>query len=160
MKISKLILVITSTTFLFACNDSSEQKETQLDEGLIPANVVVDPTSLDSSNVLSPDEMPSIDFVDSFHDFGTVTAGEVVEHEFVFKNNGGIPLIISQTIASCGCTIPEKPTDPILPGEEGKIKVAYNSAGKEGLEEKTITVLSNAAESRKVLKIKTIVNPK
>jgi hypothetical protein len=60
--------------------------------------------------------------------------------------------------ASCGCTTPSWPKDPILPGEEGKILVTYNTARRIGSFNKSITITSNATETSKVLYISGKVN--
>lgn len=85
-----------------------------------------------------------VQVIDSLYNFGTVAEGEKVTYNFRFKNSGTKPLIITNTSASCGCTVPEKPDKPVLPGETAFIKVVFNSKGKIGHNEKTITVISNA----------------
>jgi hypothetical protein len=82
--------------------------------------------------------------IDSVFDFGKVSEGEVVEFSYRFKNTGSAPLVISNASASCGCTVPEKPEAPIKPGEQGYIKVKFNSEGRVGNAHKTVTVVSNA----------------
>ena len=86
----------------------------------------------------------TVQVIDTSYNFGKVTEGEKVEYNFRFKNIGKKPLVIIKTTASCGCTVPEKPEQPILPGEAGFIKVVFNSKHKMGHNEKTITVTSNA----------------
>lgn len=74
---------------------------------------------------------------------------------FEFTNTGNAPLIITNVQSTCGCTIPTKPTEPILPGKTGKIDVKYNM--NPGPIRKTITVESNATnvpEGRVAIKIK------
>lgn len=85
-----------------------------------------------------------VQLIDSVYDFGTVTAGKIVEYSFRFKNTGQKPLVIADAHASCGCTVPEKPEQPILPGETGSIKVSFNSKDRTGHQDKIITVQSNA----------------
>ncbi len=68
-----------------------------------------------------------IQFEKLLHDFGTITQGEVVEYEFIFTNTGDIDLLIASATASCGCTIPDYPKDPIAPRKQGRIKVVFNS---------------------------------
>lgn len=99
----------------------------------------------DSNNktVVSADS-PVIVFEREIFDFGKIAQGEKVNHEFKFKNTGKTPLIISNATATCGCTVPEFPKEPVLPGKEGVIKVTFNSEGKEGMQDKVITVNSNA----------------
>ena len=84
-----------------------------------------------------------VQLIDSVYNFGTIAEGEKVTFNFRFKNAGAKPLVITSATASCGCTIPEKPEKPILPGETGFIKVVFNSAGKRNHNEKHITVMAN-----------------
>ncbi|WP_010254488.1 DUF1573 domain-containing protein [Myroides injenensis] len=76
-------------------------------------------------------------------DYGTVVKGEDDGlRTFEFTNTGDEPLIITDVRSSCGCTVPSKPTEPILPGQKGKIDVRYNMAP--GRISRTITVETNA----------------
>lgn len=94
------------------------------------------------------------------YDYGTIKQGDVVEHLFQFTSTGTEPLIISQAQGSCGCTVPEWPKQPMKKGEKGTIKVTFNSAGKMGVQDKTVTITSNAGDSPVVLHIKgTIEQP-
>jgi Protein of unknown function (DUF1573) len=86
----------------------------------------------------------TVQIIDSTYNFGKVTDGEKVEFSYRFKNTGTKPLVVNQPTASCGCTVPEKPEKPIMPGETGFIKIVFNSAGRVGQAHKTITVPSNA----------------
>jgi hypothetical protein len=94
------------------------------------------------------------------HDFGVIQEGDVVETVFVFTNSGKSELIITSAKASCGCTVPEWPKEPIMPGEEGKIKVKFNSDKKPNLQQKQITLVTNTADGKEILKIKAQVIPK
>ena len=53
-------------------------------------------------------------------------------------------MIISNATATCGCTVPEIPKEPVIPGKEGAIKVVFDSTGKMGMQDKIVTVTSNA----------------
>jgi hypothetical protein len=97
---------------------------------------------------------PVITFETELHDFGKITQGERVKYAFKFKNTGASELIISNAQGSCGCTVPEIPTKPIAPGEEGVISVEFNSENKHGMNEKTVTIISNANPHTKVITIK------
>lgn len=94
------------------------------------------------------------------HDFGTIAEGTLATYEFLVKNVGDQPVIISNVQPSCGCTTPEWPKEPILPGKIVKIKAMYNSTGRPGPFYKSITVTSNAETPSKVLYIKGAVGPK
>ncbi len=86
--------------------------------------------------------------------FGEVPEGPQVTHEFKFTNNGKEPLILSNVRASCGCTTPSWPKDPILPGKESTILVTYNTQGRPGPFTKSVTITSNASEPNKIIYIK------
>ncbi len=94
------------------------------------------------------------------HDFGVISEGDVVETTFKFTNTGKIELIITSAKGSCGCTVPEWPKQPILPGESGEIKVKFNSSGKPNLQQKNVTLITNTANGKEVIKIKAQVIPK
>ena len=63
--------------------------------------------------------------------------------------------IVSAAAGSCGCTIPEWPKEPIKPGKEGKVNVIFSSEGKSGIQEKSITIITNCEPSTRIVKIKT-----
>ena len=100
-------------------------------------------------------DMPEIKFDEEVFDFGKITQGEKVSHAFTFKNTGSKSLIISGASGSCGCTVPEWPKEPVQPGETGKINVVFSSEGKSGLQEKTVTIVTNCEPATKVIRIKT-----
>lgn len=112
----------------------------------------------------APAEQPAsgaaFKFEKETYDFGTIKQGEVVTHEFTFVNSGTEPLIINNAQAQCGCTVPSWPKEPIKPGEKGTIKVSFNSTGKMGLQDKTVTLTSNAGEGSKVLHLKGTIEAK
>ncbi|MGB0885692.1 MAG: DUF1573 domain-containing protein [Chitinophagales bacterium] len=95
-----------------------------------------------------------ISFEEEVFDFGELPEGPKVETEFKFTNTGKEPLVISNAKGSCGCTVPQWPKDPVMPGAEGVIKVVYNTARRPGAFTKTVTLTSNAATATKVLKIR------
>ncbi|MEI7734582.1 MAG: DUF1573 domain-containing protein [Ferruginibacter sp.] len=95
----------------------------------------------------------TVQLIDSVFNFGTITEGEKVEFSYRFKNTGTYPLVVFTTQTSCGCTVPEKPEKPVLPGETSFIKVVFNSAGKHGHNEKDITINANTAPAFPTLKL-------
>ncbi len=94
--------------------------------------------------IVAKQDAPIITFEKDTFDFGKIKEGDKVEHEFNFKNTGKTPLIITNATPTCGCTVPEYPTKPIMPGEKGIIKVVFNSQGKMGMQDKVVTLTSNA----------------
>lgn len=97
-----------------------------------------------------------IEFKSETIDYGEIMKGSDGLRVFEFTNVGDAPLIIEDVKSSCGCTVPKKPKDPIMPGETGEIEVKYNT-NKPGPIRKTVTVYSNAEEPVKALKIKGLV---
>lgn len=86
-----------------------------------------------------------ITFDKKTHEFGDMMQGDKVEHTFYFTNTGNEPLIITNVQVQCGCTTPKGwPREPIPPGGKGELTVSFNSAGKMGKQNKTVTVVSNA----------------
>jgi uncharacterized protein (DUF58 family) len=106
------------------------------------------------------EKQAEIKFEVTSHDFSNVSEGVQATYEFVFKNVGNVPLVLSSVNPSCGCTIPEWPKDPIGPGQSEKIKAIYNSSGRPGTFSKSITVNSNAKTATVILTIKGNVIPK
>jgi len=93
--------------------------------------------------------------------FGTITQGDTVHRVFNFTNTGAQPLIITEAHGSCGCTQPQYSKEPIKKGEKAKIEVTFNSTGKMGIQDKTITISSNAKGGQHVLHLKgTVEAPK
>jgi hypothetical protein len=62
------------------------------------------------------------------HDFGKIKQGVPVTYSFEIKNISDKPLVVENSWASCGCTTPEKISDPIMPGQTVPLKVQYNAA--------------------------------
>ena len=116
--------------------------------------------SLLSASVYAQDKIAKIEFESKTIDYGTIEKGSDGVRVFKFKNTGDAPLIVSDVKSSCGCTVPKKPTEPILPGENGEIEVKYDTNRVNPIR-KTITVTSNAVTQTVALKIKgTVIDSK
>lgn len=96
---------------------------------------------------------PVFEFETKVIDYGEIAMNSDGNRVFKFTNVGKSPLIISNVKGSCGCTVPTKPEEPIMPGETGEIKVKY-ATNRIGPFSKTVTITSNAYEPTIVLKIK------
>ncbi|MEN1785075.1 MAG: DUF1573 domain-containing protein [Bacteroidota bacterium] len=104
-------------------------------------------------SVQAQDQTAKIEFKSETIDYGDIAKGSDGVRVFEFTNTGDVPLVISSVKSSCGCTIPKKPEDPIMPGATGEIQVKYDT-NRIGPIRKAITVTSNADTPTKVLKIK------
>ncbi len=109
-----------------------------------------------SLSVNAQEKVAKIEFKDTTIDYGTINKGDNGVRTFEFTNTGDAPLIISKVNSSCGCTVPKKPTEPIMPGQTGEIEVKYDTQRVMPIR-KTITVLSNADTPTVALKIKGVV---
>lgn len=103
---------------------------------------------------------PIIKFDKKKHEFGTVKEGDVVEAEFIVTNVGKTDLVIVNAQATCGCTVPIWPKEAIKPGESSKVLAKFNTTGKPNKQSKTITLFTNTAQGREVLRITGNVTPK
>lgn len=122
-----LLLLTVSGLFLAACNSNNAGGKS------------ADSTKAATATAAAP----QMKFENDTHDFGKIKQGDKVTYKFNFINNGKSPLIITNAVASCGCTQPEWPKTPIKPGESGQIAVTYNSTGHSGLQDKMITITAN-----------------
>jgi hypothetical protein len=95
---------------------------------------------------------PIIQFESLEYNYGTIAQGANGDCEFVFTNTGTTPVTLSNVRASCGCTTPSWPKEPVAPGAKGVIKVHYDT-NRPGAFNKTITVTSTGSETPIVLKI-------
>jgi hypothetical protein len=103
-------------------------------------------------------KVAEIKFDKETHDFGNIPQGVPATYEFVFKNTGKTPLIVTNAAASCGCTTPEWTKEPIKPGKTGMVKATFNAASP-GPFTKSVTVVSNAKNSTVILYLKGDVKP-
>ncbi len=115
---------------LLSCNSQDKKTHAQDPSG---AGAKVDSTNF-----------TTIEWLDSANrDFGKIAEGQVLQIAFRFRNSGSKPLIIQRVQPSCGCTIAEQPDKPVLPGEDGVIKAAFDSDHHVGINHKTLYVYAN-----------------
>lgn len=100
-----------------------------------------------------------VSFDEITHDFGVIEEGYQAKYEFTFVNTSDEPIELVSVRASCGCTTPFYTKESVMPGETGTIKVNYNSSGRLGAFNKSITAKTSSGTSS-VVYIKGIVEPK
>ncbi len=154
---SAYTFAITALTLIGAA--CSDRESTRVPEGQISAKMIRNPRSADGIDPTALKELPVIKFDDTSHNFGMMSSGEIVEHEFTFRNEGKGPLIIAGATSSCGCTVPEFSREPIPPGGSGSLKVTFSSVGKQGYIVKGISVTSNAFPSIQDLTVTADIKP-
>lgn len=153
-----------------SCNSVLEERidalENRVAELETPSSAPVQSTSFEETDntvikTASADgAAPEFSFKEETYDFGDITEGDVVEHVFAFTNTGDAPLVIQDAKASCGCTIPNKPEQPVAPGETSEIGVKFNSSGKSGVVKKAITLTANTDPTVTQLYITANIAPK
>ncbi len=141
-----MVLMVALPVLFISCKQRASDKD------LLPSDIVRNPNSADGK--VNAGDMPVMEFEKDFHDFGRVIQGEKVSYGFRFTNSGESDLIISGVSTSCGCTVPDFPKVPVKPGESQKIDVKFDSEGRRGFQNKTITISSNAQPATQVIRIK------
>lgn len=131
---------------LTACNNAADKVQTDAEKA--------------TTEIVSTEAVAGMKFTEESFSFGDIAEGTVAEHEFEFTNTGESPLVITSAKGSCGCTVPEYPNTPIAPGATGVIKVSFDSNGRPGQNDKTVTIDANTVPRTTVLKITSNVIPK
>lgn len=101
----------------------------------------------------APVDGPVMTFESMTMDYGTIEQNSDPLRSFVFTNTGNTPLQITHAKGSCGCTVPEWPKEPIMPGEMGKINVRYDTK-RVGKFVKSVTLTTNTTAGKEKLTIK------
>jgi len=129
----KLFLIALCAAAFSACQNKGSENSTTTTDSVTT-----------ETPVIAEADAPKVQVEKATYEFGEITQGEKVSYTFKFKNVGKTPLIITNATATCGCTQPEYPAEPVKPGEDGEIKVTFDSTGKLGLQDKVVTITSNA----------------
>ncbi|MBK6446884.1 MAG: DUF1573 domain-containing protein [Bacteroidetes bacterium] len=137
----KAILAVSMFLFVVAANAQQDSK-------------MATPAASPAPAVQDNKNAPDFKFDVEEFNFGTIKQGEKVSYDFNFANVGKEPLIITEAHGSCGCTVPQWPKEPIAKSAKGMIHVEFNSTGKMGMQDKTVTITSNAKGGAKVLHLK------
>ena len=135
----QIIGIFTAIALLAACGG-----KTQVNSDMVNNPLTAD-GKIDTAN------MAQIGFSEEVFDFGKIKAGEKVTHTFIFTNTGKTDLIVTEVSPSCGCTATEWTKEPIPAGKTGQIDIIFNSTGKKGQQNKSVTVLANTIPNQKIL---------
>jgi hypothetical protein len=136
--------------FLFSFSNCNHKEKSPLvpDNALDP-DLIKNPASASDEN--SGAKLPVFKFKNETYDFGMITEGKKVHYTFTFENTGNTDLVITNAQATCGCTIPDYPKEPIAPGKSGVINVVFDSSGKDGYQRKEVLVKANTIPNIKKL---------
>lgn len=169
----KMLLVVWIAAIGAGCRDRAVEKRladvesrlAQLEAGkgaAGPAKFSPTVTPVTATPVETKPEgpLPVLEFDNTIHDFGKIKEGDKVSHTFQVKNTGQAPLIIQSAAPSCGCTVPDWTKTPIPAGGTGFVKAEFDSKGKSGMQDKTITVTANTWPKTTTLRFKAQVDGK
>ncbi len=134
-------LTLVLALIWWACKSDNGSGVREIRSGGPVSELIRNPVSADLPTDTS--QLARITFEEPEYDFGEVREGDIVEHTFVFKNTGKVPLSILNARSSCGCTVPDWPKDPIPPGGTGEIKARFNTEGKTNEQKKLIYITAN-----------------
>jgi hypothetical protein len=133
-----LSVILIALCIFVSCKNEESSNDQPASERLADKKVA-DP--IDSAS------FTTVQWLDSLKDIGTVKRGDNVDITFRFKNTGDKPLLVQNVMAGCGCTVPERTEEPVLPGKEGFIRARFNSTNQHGTVNKTIEVVMNTKPS-------------
>lgn len=162
-------LILAGSLFVLGCDADASKEKDEKDEriqaleqrlALMEQNQMTVPANTQSVQSADPGSLGAFQFNEIEYDFGTIEEGKVVEHTFKFINEGQAPLIMSNVAASCGCTTPDYTKTPVKPGEEGFVKVVFDSKAKTGVQSPTVTITANTQPNVTRLRLKGTVNGK
>ncbi len=161
----KAILIVFLLGAIQACSNKKQENNIKSLEkrvaalenksGIKASDVVATPTE-EASNF---SEFSTMTFEKTEYDFGSVKEGEIVDYTYKFKNTGNAMLIISKATATCGCTVPEWPKEPIKPGDSGEIRVKFDSKNRKNLQTKYVNINANTKPEVTRLKLSGNVIP-
>ena len=166
----KLMMIVVIVAVMIGCRDrAAEKRIAELESRLAQIeNKSATPTATAptaTATPAAPEEkpegpLPVAEFERVDHDFGTVNEGQKVSYDYKFKNNGQAPMIIQNAQPSCGCTVPTWSKEPIPVGGTGFVRAEFDTNGKSGIQNKTITVTANTWPKVTTLRFKAMVTPK
>jgi hypothetical protein len=161
---TKNFLLLAIFSLFIGCKPGNTEKkdnglaEVRLDEKARNADIVRLPVSADKPT--DTVNIPKIQLLETDYNFGEVTEGAVVKHNFKFTNTGKIPLIITDVQTTCGCTVPDWNRNPIQPNATDEIRVQFNTENKEGKQVKPITIVANTFPARTEINLVGVVKKK
>ncbi len=161
------VILALTVVVVFSCTDKRmenslknlEKRVAALEKksGIVTPNSIAEPVD---NTPEDPSKIPVMVFENTEYDFGNVLEGDVVDYTFKFKNVGAMPLIISKATATCGCTVPEWPKEPVPAGKEGVISVKFNTTNRVNKQIKEVSITANTTPAITKLKISGMVTPK
>jgi len=118
----------------------------------VSASIEEDFTKLTPTQIANA---PKLSVDNKTYNFGAIKNGTKKTHTFVLTNNGKSNLIIRKVKSNCGCTVTKIDKKIIKPNESINLKTTFDSVGRSGRQNKSITIITNDPKNNSVrLKIK------
>lgn len=161
----KLIVILAAVIAVMSCNETDNKAEST-NSAATTATTAEQSNAANTSNIQAQEagsnQITKIEWLNGTDlNLKAIKEGESTDAVFRFKNTGDKPLIISAVNPACGCTVAEKPTKPIAPGETSEIKAAFNSNGQgTGTKSKKLDVIANTDPQMTTLNFHVEVKPK
>lgn len=155
----KYVWSVSLLLMLSACNSSEEQIELNPSDAQTGSKLAAESMSEEELKAAAEERkkareerekerlatLTTMEVLPREHDFGVIPKEVPVSKTFTVKNTGDNPLTINDAKASCGCTVPKKPEEPIAPGETGELEVTFTSKPNQAGQtiNKTVTITAN-----------------
>jgi hypothetical protein len=163
----KIIIPAICLSMMVACGGSSDNS-IEAKEGVVASNLSAKPKTAEEIKQLEQEAkerqekyestLTTFEFDKVYHDFGNVGPDSENTTEFKITNTGKVPLILDDVSASCGCTTPQWPKEPIPPGQSDVIAVTFSPKPNQKEEiKKTVTVTANTTEKVHIVDIRAFV---
>lgn len=162
----KNFMLLLMVLFAFGC---SEEAEVSSNDGIVRSNLAAGSQTEEELKAAAEkrraeqsekekarlEKLTTMEVLPEEFDFGRIPKEKPMSKVFEIKNTGDKPLIIEDAQASCGCTVPKKPEEPILPGETGELEVTFTSKPDQAGQSirKTVTITANIESMTKVISI-------
>lgn len=156
------VLLLFCVLFFAACKDDNSAtnahlQEIRLDDKVSNSDIIRNPVSAEGG--LDTSKLAKIVFEQSDFEFDTIVEGTIVSHTFKFQNTGTNTLLITDAHATCGCTTPQWPKNPIPAGGKGEISVRFDSEGRRDAQLKPIMVTANTNPQSTTIYLRGYVRP-
>ncbi len=159
--VNPLGILLLFTTFLVSCRPDTAHPGKKEYPKFVPkgdlSDLLYNPVRPDGS--IDSSFLPIFQWADTLFAFGEVREGDIIQQPFGFRNVGTAPLLINTATSTCGCTIPEWPKDPIMPGDSGTIRVKFNTLHRTGQQMKQVTIFANTIPNQCTLYLSGRVEP-
>ena len=103
------------------------------------------------SSALKEEPAPIVSVTEDLFNFGAISYGELITHNFVLRNTGTAPLIIDEIASACRCAAAIWPDTPTAPGDSAIVTVFFSTGVRGYTTPPSFSVQTNAKVAPKRL---------